>query len=324
MKNQFAKYLNGTCTPEEFAKVIESFGNPADESVLSKDLLQLWDEASASPIEARENDRLLDKIHHRIDLEELLVADEKLRHLKNLLKIAAIVVLGLITTAIIITTKPERKVLHSVVQTVTIPYGARTSFKLPDGSLIWLYSGSSISYPSEFGESRDIQLTGQAYIEVVKDGKPFIVNTVYGDIRVLGTSLNAKAYPNENFETTLVKGSVAVTNRKNQVVTLEPGQQSVITSSDILTVKRVNTDKVTSWKEGKLIFEKEPFQNVVRELERWYNIKIELQGEKLKKLGYTGTIEMETFSEVLELVKTTTHINYRFDKHNRVLKISGR
>ena len=81
---------------------------------------------------------------------------------------------------------------------------------------------------------------------------------------------------------------------------------------------------ITSWKEGKLIFEKEPFANVATALERWYNVKIELQGEKLKRLGYTGTIEMETFSEVLELIKSTTPIKYKFDKNTRILKISGK
>ena len=72
------------------------------------------------------------------------------------------------------------------------------------------------------------------------------------------------------------------------------------------------------------MFVKESFANVARALERWYNVKIELQGEKLKKLGYTGTIEMETFGEVLELINTTTSIKYKFEKNTRVLKISGR
>jgi ferric-dicitrate binding protein FerR (iron transport regulator) len=122
----------------------------------------------------------------------------------------------------------------------------------------------------------------------------------------------------------LVEGSVKVRNNVNQVATLKPGEQSIITSANKFSMNKVNTGLITSWIDGKLMFVKEPFQNVATELERWYNVKIELQGEKLKRLGYTGTIEMETFSEVLELINTTTPIKYKFNKNTRILKIYGR
>jgi ferric-dicitrate binding protein FerR (iron transport regulator) len=185
-------------------------------------------------------------------------------------------------------------------------------------------SGSTISFPKQYGDIRNVELTGQAFFEVVKDGKPFIVKTRLGAIEVMGTSFDVKAYNDETFQTTLVEGSVKVSNNTNQIATLKPGHQSIITPDNEFSMKEVNTELSTSWKEGKLIFVKEPFANVAKALERWYNVKIELQGEKLKKLGYTGTIEMETFVEVLELINTTTPIKFKFDKNTRVLKISGR
>jgi ferric-dicitrate binding protein FerR (iron transport regulator) len=140
----------------------------------------------------------------------------------------------------------------------------------------------------------------------------------------MGTSFDVKAYTNENFETTLVEGSVKVSDKTNRIVTLKPGQRSIISTNNEFALNEVNTDLVTSWREGKLIFVKEPFANVAKELERWYNVKIELQGERLKKLCYTGTIEMESFVEVLHLINTTTPIKSRFDKNTRILKISER
>jgi ferric-dicitrate binding protein FerR (iron transport regulator) len=160
---------------------------------------------------------------------------------------------------------------------------------------------------------------------VAKEFKPFVVKTGYGNIEAKGTSFDVKAYLNENFETTLVEGSVKIEGIKKQTVILKPGQQSILTpTSDVFVLKDVNTGLFTSWKEGKLIFVNEPFKNVARELERWYNVKIELRGQKLKDLCYTGTIEMETFGEVLELINTTTPINHIFDKRTRLLIINGR
>ena len=324
MENQFRKYINGTCNPKEFADVLEAVRGQEDNDQISSEILELWDATLKGSVENKENNQLLDKIHHRIGLEESKSLTRKFTVYKNLLKVAAVLIVGLLVSTAIFYNKPQKQLYTTLIETVTAPYGARTSFKLPDGSEIWLNSGSTISFPKQFGDIRSIELTGQAFFKVVKDGKRFMVTTGYGNVEVMGTSFDVMAYLDENFETTLVEGSVKVRNLKNQVAILKPGQQSVITSSNELSVNEVNTNLSTSWKEGKLIFVKEPFQNVAKALERWYNVKIELQGEKLKKLGFTGTIEMESFGEVLELINVTTPITYKFDKNTRVLIINQR
>jgi len=245
---------------------------------------------------------------------------------RNLLKVAAILIVGLIGS-IIWVDQPKKVVEPTyvpILETVSTPFGARTSFKLPDGSDVWLNSGSSITFPRQYGAVRKVDLTGEAYFKVAKDGKRFIVKTGKGQVEVMGTSFDVKAYPEENFETTLVEGVVKVCDKSHLLATLKPGQRSVLNTADAFSLKDVNTELITSWKDGKLIFVKEPFANVVRELERWYNVKIEIQGNRLKNLGYTGTIEMETFGEILELINTTTPIKYQYNKNTRVLKIAGR
>jgi len=324
MEKLFCKYLNGTCNPDEFSEVLASLCAKENNEKVTAEILKLWKETLITTSENKENSQLLDKIHHHISLEESKTITPRLNLYRNLLKVAAILIIGLITTITAFYIQPQKQLYTSVIETVTTPYGARTSFTLPDGSEVWLNSGSKISFPKQYGEIRNVELTGQAYFKVVKDGKPFVVKTGYGTVEVMGTSFDVKSYTNDNFETTLVEGSVKVRNKTNQVAILKPGQQSVITPANDFSLYAVNTDVITSWREGKLIFEKEPFQNVAKDLERWYNVKIELQGEKLKKLGYTGTIEMETFGEVLELINTTAPIKYKFDKSTRVLKISGR
>jgi ferric-dicitrate binding protein FerR (iron transport regulator) len=324
MEKKFTKYINGTANPEEFSEVIAAFCSEENGHKVSLELLKFWKESLNAAIENKENTSLLDKIHHRIALEESRADARRFTLIRNLLKIAAVLITGLIISTFSLYFKPEQQIDTSIVETVKTPYGARTSFMLPDGSEVWLNSGSIISFPRHYGPKRSVELIGEAYFNVVKDGKPFMVKTESGKVEVMGTSFDVKAYPNEPFETTLVEGSVKVSNLVNQVATLKPGQQSRITVANEFAVKEVNTDLITSWKEGKLIFVKEPFANVARELERWYNVKIELQGERLKKLGYTGTIELETFGEVLELINTTTPIKTSFDKKTRILKIKGR
>ncbi len=324
MEKRFTKFLNGTADPNDFSEVLADFCTEDIAGKVSLELLKCWEGILISAIENKENSWLLEKIHHRIALEESKTATRRLSVYRSLLRIAAIFICGLIATTWVLYNRHKPDLYTGVTETVTTPYGARTSFKLSDGSEIWLNSGSTISFPKQFGEIRNADLSGEAYFKVAKDGRPFVVKTSLGTVEVMGTSFNVRSYANENFNTTLVEGSVKVYDRTDQVATLLPGQQSIITSANSFTLKVVDTNMLTSWKEGKLIFEKEPFQNVTRELERWYNVKIELQGEYLKRLGYTGTIEMETFSEVLELIKTTAPIKYKFDKITRILKISGR
>ena len=324
MEKQFTKYLNGACNPDEFSEVINAICSDDNKDNVSTEIMKLWKDTLSTAIENKGNSQLLDKIHHRIALEESKTIARRFTLYRNLLKVAAVLIVGLITTTAIFYNKPEKQQYTAIIETVTTPYGARTSFKLPDGSEVWMNSGSTLSFPKQYAAIRNVELTGQAYFNVIKDGKPFVVKTRLGVIEVMGTSFDVKAYPDETFQTTLVEGSVKVSNNSNQIATLKPGQQSIITPANEFSMKEVNTELSTSWKEGKLMFVKEPFANVAKALERWYNVKIELQGERLKKLGYTGTIEMETFVEVLELINTTTPIKYKFDKNTRILKISGR
>ncbi len=324
MKKLFSKYLNGTANPEEFSRVLDALSAAENNGRVTTEMLKLWKETLSVTIENKENSQLLDKIHHRIALEESKAVARRFTLYRNLLRVAAAFIVGLIAYTTILYNNSEKQIYTSVTETVTTPYGARTNFRLPDGSEVWLNSGSTISFPKQYAGIRNVKLTGQAYFKVVKDGKPFVVETGYGKVEVMGTSFDVKVYPEESFETTLVEGTVKVWDRTSQVATLTPGQQSVITPTNEFSLNSVNTEMITSWREGKLIFIKEPFENVAKKLERWYNVKIEFQGETLKKLGYTGTIEMETFGEVLELINTTTPIRYKFDKNTRILRITGR
>jgi len=284
-----------------------------------------WKEELNHPdVEERKNPDLLNRIWEVVLHDKQKVTERKVRIYSWGLRIAAILIIGLVLTNIFFFTKTD-EVLTSQIQTIKTPYGAKTDYTLPDGSIVWLNSGSTISYSLQFGETRSVSLVGEAYFKVVKDSKPFIVSTEYGNVEVKGTSFNVKAYTDDNaFETTLVEGAVAfrVKNTDNEV-TLKPGEQVSKTQSGYI-IKSVETKYFTSWKEGKLLFNREPFPSFIKKLERWYNVKIEYTDPKLDELWYTGTIEMESISEVMEMISKAAPVKYRFDTKSRIFTIQAK
>ncbi len=241
-------------------------------------------------------------------------------------KAAAILLLPvLIASAYLYQTSKDKTnftIVNTSTETVTTPYGARTSLTLPDGSVVWLNAGSEISYPHKFTNIREVNLKGEMYLEVTKNNTPFIVKTQYGNVKVLGTKFDVCAYNKEEFTTTLLEGSVVITGKKpdNELVKLEPGYQAILRNGKY-EKNKVEVDQIIAWKDGRMEFRREPFELVAKKLERWFNVTIELKGEKIKELWYTGTIEMESFSEVLELIKNTTPIEYSFNSKTRILTI---
>lgn len=241
--------------------------------------------------------------------------------LKKLLPLAAAFVLGLVIASTIYFANQQNSTNFHQVQEISIPYGGKSKFTLPDGSEVWLNSGSRLSYPSQFSSKREIQLVGEAFFDVVKSKNPFVVHTNYGEVTVLGTSFNVKAYNDNDFQTTLVRGSVKVGVDDDRNVVIKPGEQAFLDNENQLTVKKVEPEIFIAWKEGKLIFNREPFEKVAKRMERWYNVHIEIDNEEIKDLWFTGTIEMETLSEVMELISKSMPIQYSYDKTSRTLII---
>ncbi|KOH44072.1 FecR family protein [Sunxiuqinia dokdonensis] len=212
------------------------------------------------------------------------------------------------------------------MQQVFASPGSRVQFTLPDHSVVWLNSGSSLEYPINFTQQsqRKVKLTGQGYFEVshAKD-QPFIVETGALDIRVLGTSFDVSNYSNdEQMSATLEEGSIALLNtRGEEVARLSPGQQaSLDKSSRKLYVEEVDTRLTTSWKDGRLIFKDAPLHEVTKQLERWFNCTIHVAPAILdSEIRYTATIQDETLIEVLQMIEISTNVNTKIE--NREVRI---
>lgn len=211
-----------------------------------------------------------------------------------------------------------------IATTVNVPLGSRSVLNLPDGSVVTLNSGSSIAYTASFGErERKIELHGEAFLEVHKDRKPFIVSAKGTEITVLGTSFNVKAYDDEDvIETTLVNGSVKVkpdVNGEMPEVFLKPNETVLISKKDkddvrIELKKNVNTLLYTSWKDPKWIIQKETLESIAKKLERKYKVDIYIENEALKQYKFTGILMDETIQQTLDLMRDTAPMEYYWER----------
>lgn len=186
---------------------------------------------------------------------------------------------------------------------VNVPRGGEYQLTLSDGSKVQLNSMSSIRFPVQFAQDcRLVELEGEAYFEVSKTGQPFIVQTKGMKIEVLGTSFNISAYANEEYQTTLVSGSVKVQTENGSNRILKPSEQACITpGSNQINVRNVDTAFYTSWIHGKINFKDQRLDDIMKTLARWYDMDVVYENEATKELRFGCYVNR--YNEITPLVK---------------------
>jgi transmembrane sensor len=216
-----------------------------------------------------------------------------------------------------------------VYNTINVPYGKHFKIKLTDGTVVNLNSGSTLKYPVKFidGESRQVYLTGEAFFNVAKDIKhPFTVNADEVDVKVLGTQFNVSAYAeDEQINTVLVEGSVELYNKNSTkdsraVTQLKPGYLgSWKKSTHKLTIEKTDTDIVTAWIEGRIIFKHLPFDEIIKKLERHYNVEIINNNRELSDDLITASFDIETIDQVFKVISEIHPITYKIEANKIII-----
>ena len=186
---------------------------------------------------------------------------------------------------------------------VNVPRGGEYQLMLSDGSKVQLNSMSSIRFPVQFAQDcRLVELEGEAYFEVSKTGQPFVVQTKGMKIEVLGTTFNISAYANEEYQTTLVSGSVKVQTENGSNRILKPSEQACITpGSNQINVRNVDTAFYTSWIHGKINFKDQRLDDIMKTLARWYDMDVVYENEATKELRFGCYVNR--YNEITPLVK---------------------
>ncbi len=211
-------------------------------------------------------------------------------------------------------TQTVKTVKYNILST---PLGGEYQLVLPDGSKVWLNSGSTLRFPTAFiGSERIVELKGEAYFDIAKNPKmPFLVRTNNAmDIKVLGTQFNVMAYDDEkNINTTLIEGSVEVLKESGKT-TLKPGQEAILNKrSGNIKVASADLEQAIAWKNGYFIFYNENIESIMRKVSRWYNVDIVYQGN-LNNKDFVGTISRnKNVSELLKMLELTGAIHFSID-----------
>ena len=322
-KEVLLRYLKGSGSDEDVSIMQQWLDNTATEHELYEESLRFWDGITPDQdIKGYSGDHILDRIYHKIKIEEAIFLNKtkpKIRFINYLTRIAAILFIPVLVASLLFYFQNNSfRNLKSYAE-IHSPYGTRTTFYLPDGSTGWLNGGSSLKFPTQFGSKvRDVKLTGEAYFNVISNHKkPFIVSTDNIDVKVFGTSFNVMAYADEQIaEVTLESGQVEVFKKTNNIIKsigiLKPNESCIYNLlSDSTKILSINRTEKLSWLDGKLTFKYVPFEEVVRKINRWYNVNIVIMDELLHSYVYYGTFKDETLEEVLRLLQFTAPIRYR-------------
>jgi len=323
------KYYQKKCSGEEKEIVEQWFADLRFNKETTRDSHKQWELTSPEGAPKDLLDEILYKVHYQLHIEEGIKINKRswVTRLKKFLPYAAagIILFLLVSNLWLLTgTQSEEKVIYTEIYA---PLGSRVKFDLPDGSSGWLNSGSSLKFPIKFrGRERKVILSGEGYFNVAHNPKKsFVVNTNMYQVRALGTSFNVQAYSdnNQTEEITLEKGKVQIEKinsegKYRKIFSMEPGQHVQIDlKNHAAKTTTMDSDKYTSWKDGKLIFRNDPLKRLITCMERFYNVDIEITDKKLFEYHFHATFEEETLFETLRLLKLSTPIDYQICKREK-------
>lgn len=206
-----------------------------------------------------------------------------------------------------------------VYNTMRVPRGGEFKVRLQDGTMVYLNSETELKYPVRFvGEERRVYLSGEAYFEVQKDSiKPFVVVMEDSEVQVLGTEFNARSYRNERYQsTTLVTGKVLLTTGDHQSIELLPSEQGVINEHGDIKKEKVDTKLYTAWKNGNFVFRKQRLENIMKIVERWYELKVIFEDEWCKEVTFSGSVERYgDFCKLSDMLEATGSVKFRIENN---------
>ncbi|GAA4315516.1 FecR family protein [Compostibacter hankyongensis] len=205
--------------------------------------------------------------------------------------------------------------------TLTTPRGGKYRIILPDGSKVWLNAASSIRFPATFfGGKRSVDITGEVYFEIAEDAsKPFEVTAEGTKVQVLGTHFNVMAYNDErSIQTTLLEGAVKICKGDAEVL-LKPGQQARVNKKgEINLIPAVDIDRITAWKNDLFWFDHEDIRSVMRQLSRWYDVDVEIEGNIAHH--FSGTLPRNVnVSKVFQVLEETGGIHFKIERHKIIV-----
>lgn len=286
-----AKHFSGDKTPEnERAVQAWKAENESEYAVLS----EMWEEKIEYKV--YDNKAAWNKIDH-------LIAEEKTKvfRLGSIVKFAAAAsaALLIVWSATWFFSADEFLAFNNDTDAVQ-------EYTLPDGSTIWLAPGSDLEYARDFETNRDLTLDGEAFFEVARDeSHPFIIQTEFGEIEVLGTAFNVET--NESSTVVSVEHGLVALRNDNEEVKLAIGQSAIATADDVSEIENADPN-FQSWRTGAFVFDETPLNEVVIELIAHFGTEIIIESEKAKSEPLTAQFNNQSLEEIIEIIVLTCDV----------------
>ncbi len=296
------KYSENKCTPQEKEAVENFFFNMQD---INKEL--------SSELPEEKKDRILKKIYHNVNGP--VRKKKKLFYKTASIAAAFIGIIGIAFFSSLFLVNQEKMVTQATAK------GEKREIYLQDGSTVFLNSNSSITYPENFQEQRNLQLKGEAFFNVKRNpDKPFTITTGEVQTTVLGTSFNIHAYKSNNIEVSVNTGKVEVSRKKRaEKVILKKNQQAHFKDNLPPLVSSGNSDEFNAWKENIIILNNTSLGKTAKILENWYDVQIEFDREELKELGISGKFKDEKLENVLESISIINQVEIEYINKKQIL-----
>lgn len=263
-------------------------------------------------------DVVFKSVQNRINKKKVNQDTARIFQLIQKIAVAIVIPLGIFTGYLLTNNAPNNQINYIEI---SAKRGMITKTVLPDSTIVWLNSGSTLKYPSSFSsKERNVELEGEAYFDVRKsEVQLFTINKGKNlSISVLGTEFNVEAYDRDDrIITTLVGGKVRVEYKNNQGSRVEthltPSQKLVYdTRNKSVDIKDVSVRQYIAWKEGKIVFEDTNLKDALHMLSKHFNVDFLVKDQRLYSNAFTGKFEGERLDEILTIIKMSSNINYTY------------
>ena len=308
----FEGYLKGNLSKAEESKLFDWINLSESNYFAFKTYV---DRNQFSQSHSEETIQAWQKLKAKIYLHHLHQPNKKIV-VPDWLKVAAIVVVALLTGFFANRLVRTDYQYANAINEITVPKGEKAQVVLSDGTTVYLNAGTHFEYPGVFSENeRNVTITGEAFFNVARDqSHPFVIKTPQFRVKVTGTSFDLRTYQeDEENSLTLKTGKVTIlTDDRNYKV--EPGEKFIF-NTQTLTSKIIKADLQKSflWREGVTVIDDLNLEEIGKLLERKFNVQIRIADEKYKTIRYTGQFKPhETLEDILDLIRETSPVKFRY------------
>lgn len=237
-------------------------------------------------------------------------------------KIAAVAVVTLLLSYVVRTYLFPPQI---PMQELYVPVGKQVNLTLADGTNVWLNSGTRLKYPAIFsGKERRVEIDGEGYFKVQKDADcPFRVQTDGGVVEVLGTTFNVEAYSSEhNFRTSLLEGSVKITDNRNGEYLLSPDQMAEMQADGSMKISAISDYDAFRWTEGIISLKNDSFESIMKKFEKYYDVTIKIERDNFSGVSYSGKFyHSDGLQYALKVLQRDIDFTYVSEQENHIIYI---